>query len=118
MKSSSFLCGVFLGAVSAMLINRNKALMSAGKEAGMMWNWSSLKSGDSCKTHDKEHHHSTCHTEDKHDKVHPSSSGLHDETHMKQSNLKQITNFIKSNPEVRKEVEGILKETGTIIPGL
>lgn len=117
MKSSSFLCGVFLGAVSAMLINRNKALMSAGKEAGMMWNWSSLKSGDSCKTHDKEHH-STCHTDDNHEKGHPSSSGLHDETHMKQSNLKQITNFIKSNPEVRKEVESILKETGTIIPGL
>lgn len=116
MKSSSFLCGVFLGAVSAMLINRNKALMSAGKEAGMMWNWSSLKSGDSCKTHAKDHH-SACH-DDKHEKVHPSGGALHDETHKKESNLKQITNFIKSNPEVRKEVEGILKETNTIIPGL
>lgn len=118
MKSSSFLCGVFLGAVGAMIVKRNRGLLSAGKEAGMMWNWSNMKSGSHCNTHDKEHH-TTRHSDDKiESKVSPTSGSIHNESHMKESNLKQLTNFIKSNPDVRKEVESILKETNTVIPGL
>ena len=36
----------------------------------------------------------------------------------KAANLKQLKDFIRSNPEVKSEVEQILKETHTVIPGL
>ena len=36
----------------------------------------------------------------------------------KDSSLSQIKDFIKNNPEVKAEVEQILKETHTVIPGL
>ncbi|MNI45333.1 hypothetical protein D3C73_997540 [compost metagenome] len=46
----------------------------------------------------------------------PVSSSATD--HSKEHNLKQITEFIRGNADVRKEVEAILKETNSAIPGL
>lgn len=36
----------------------------------------------------------------------------------KESNLKMLKDFISSNPDVKHEVEQILKDTHTVIPGL
>lgn len=38
--------------------------------------------------------------------------------HSKTSDLSQIKEFIRKNPDVKHEVEQILKETGTAVPGL
>ncbi|MNN63249.1 hypothetical protein D3C81_1786140 [compost metagenome] len=48
----------------------------------------------------------------------PSSVSSAATNHSKEHSLKQITDFIKGNPDVRKEVEAILKETNTVIPGI
>lgn len=50
--------------------------------------------------------------------VFPSSTSSSDASHWKEYNLKQITDFIKGNADVRREVEQILKETNSVIPGL
>ncbi|WP_255223009.1 hypothetical protein [Paenibacillus sp. 7541] len=39
-------------------------------------------------------------------------------SHSKAADLSQIKEFIRKNPDVKHEVEEILKETGTVVPGL
>lgn len=118
MKSSSFLCGVLLGAVATAWARKNKGLLSAAMDAGSMMNWSSMTS----KQHSgNKHEHSSSHSGSRGlsgTQVHPSCNSTNDESHSKEHTLKQILEFIKGNPEVRSEVEGILKETNTVIPGL
>ncbi len=50
------------------------------------------------------------HDNDKHKEESPVKS--------KESNLKMLKDFIRSNPDVKHEVEQILKDTHTVIPGL
>ncbi|WP_054957149.1 hypothetical protein [Paenibacillus dakarensis] len=63
--------------------------------------------------------------------VRPSSSSSESSSHSKSNqhggqassdskaaNLKLVKEFIQSNPDVKHEVEQILKETNTVIPGL
>ncbi|GAE04642.1 hypothetical protein JCM10914_696 [Paenibacillus sp. JCM 10914] len=46
------------------------------------------------------------------------NAGSQASSHTKAANLKQVKDFIRNNPDVKAEVEQILKETHSVIPGL
>lgn len=126
MKSSSFLCGALFGITAALWASRRKSsLISAMNGAAGSLKISGIKEALNNVTSDEEHSSnngnsavkSTSNAEhNTHTKVHPSSGS--GQNHSKEYNLKQITDFIKGNPDVRREVESILKETHATIPGL
>lgn len=131
MRSSSFLGGVLLGALASnWMSKRNMNWMSVVGQAGSLLNLGDMArnksrnhfpsgggnqsfkgneaqsiSGNASSTQHSSHSHSTTETSHK----------THDS---KDSNLRMIREFIKGNPEVRIEVDKILKETNTVIPGL
>ncbi|MOA45508.1 hypothetical protein D3C78_1679100 [compost metagenome] len=74
------------------------------------------KGSQRCSTHNE--HHSNHKGSESSTQEYPSSVSTSATNHSKEYNLKQITDFIKSNADVRREVESILKETNTVIPGL
>lgn len=125
MKTSSFIYGAIVGAaVYRMMSKRGMSMMSlvkstdlgqltggakskmkdlAGKEAsgGNSQNGSSPSSGSRFAA--------------------PSSNvqhGVSASDHSKAANLNMLKDFIKKNPDVKHEVEQILNETHTVIPGL
>lgn len=122
MNTSSFLCGVLLGAAASMIISkkRNALMYSLGQNEG-----SGRGAGDRAKdkilgmamtgfgTGDsKEHGHE--HDVKKGTAEHNSESTVKS----KESNLNMLKAFIRSNPDVKHEVEKILKDTHSAIPGL
>lgn len=119
MKSSSFLCGLFLGAVAAMWASRRKnGIMSMMGGAGSL-----LKtSGEGQKNATDSSSHASSNSGNNgaaaSAQVSPSPVSSSHANHSKEYNLNQITDFIKGNPSVRREVEAILKETNTVIPGI
>nr|WP_246246460.1 hypothetical protein [Paenibacillus lemnae] len=44
--------------------------------------------------------------------------GMQTSSHSKAADLSMLKDFIRKNPDVKNEVEQILKETHTVIPGL
>ncbi|WP_410768333.1 hypothetical protein [Fontibacillus sp. BL9] len=119
MKSSSFLCGVLFGAAAAVWASRRKSSMmsmmgGAGsllKIPGVNSDQTKNKPSQAASGQDKSGAAATA-------QVHPSPVSSSTSSHSKEYNLKQITDFIKGNPDVRREVDAILKETHTAIPGL
>lgn len=120
MNTSSFLCGVLIGAAASMIMSKKRSsMMSSLLNAG----GSRYSAGDKAK--DKimgmamTGFGSTA-ADGKHDhKEH--SSGEHkeaDSLKSRESNLSMLKDFIRSNPDVKHEVEQILKDTHTAIPGL
>ncbi|AIQ30859.1 MULTISPECIES: hypothetical protein [Paenibacillus] len=123
MNTSSFLCGVLMGAAASMIMSKKRSAMmssllhtggsseSAGEKAkdkimGMaMTGFGSTAEGSS---HDNGSHASGSSEHKKEDS--PVKS--------KESNLNMLKDFIRSNPDVKHEVEQILKDTHTAIPGL
>lgn len=123
MKSSSFLGGVLVGAFAAMWASRRKrGLMSAMGGAGNMLKFAGLSSAKGNGTMGHADH--TAKTEHQASggaesaRVSPSPGSTADSHHSKEYDLKQLVQFIKSDANVRREVEAILKETHTVIPGL
>lgn len=125
MKSSSFLCGVLLGAVAAVWASRRRAgsgLMSlmSGASTALKFSEKPDKSdqvtnySSSSSAHDQNLNKGPVSSAQEYPSSVPSSATNHSKEH----NLKQITDFIKGNADVRKEVEAILKETNTVIPGI
>ncbi|WP_150271010.1 hypothetical protein [Paenibacillus tepidiphilus] len=122
MNTSSFLCGVVLGAVASTMISRKRgsmmsALLSpngAGQGAGEKAKDKILGMAGtgfgSTATGSSGSHSTTASAETEH----KSESTLQS----KESNLRMLKDFIRSNPDVKHEVEKILKETHTTIPGL
>ncbi|MHA6530890.1 hypothetical protein [Paenibacillus sp. BAC0078] len=123
MNTSSFLCGMLLGAAAGMMMSKKRSAMmssllrsndsmcGAGEKAkdkiiGM------AKTGFGSTATGAEHDHSAhaSHGHDEHKEESPVKS--------KESNLKMLKDFIRSNPDVKQEVEQILKDTHTVIPGL
>ncbi|NQX44839.1 hypothetical protein HQN87_05825 [Paenibacillus tritici] len=122
MNTSSFLCGVLMGAAASMIMSKKRsAMMSAllnsngsshnaadkakDKIMGMaMTGFGSTAAGSS-------HEPSGSHV---------SGGSAHKEESLKskESNLNMLKDFIRSNPDVKHEVEQILKDTHTAIPGL
>lgn len=122
MNTSSFLCGVLIGAAASMIMSKKRSsMMSSLLNAG----GSSYNAGDKAKdkimgmamtgfgstaaggTHDHKDHASGS-------SDHKDASALGS----RESNLNMLKDFIRSNPDVKHEVEQILKDTHTAIPGL
>ncbi|RRJ66362.1 hypothetical protein EHV15_28165 [Paenibacillus oralis] len=133
MRSSSFFGGVLVGAIAAMWASQRRGgMMSIMNGAGSALKLAGLKSdilGGGQGQHGSEgsESHRTGYaskvtgqhpTGAGNAQVYPSSVSASDAKHSKEYNLKQITDFIKSDAGVRREVEAILKETNTAIPGL
>ncbi|MBP2110887.1 hypothetical protein [Paenibacillus silagei] len=128
MNTSSFLCGVLIGAAASMIMSKKRSAMMS---ALLHSNGSSYNAGDKAK--DKimgmamtgfgstaagsSHEHSGSHVSGGGEH----SGGDHKEgspLKSKESNLNMLKDFIRSNPDVKHEVEQILKDTHTAIPGL
>lgn len=123
MNTSSFLCGVVMGVAASMIISkkRNSLMSSLGQSGGSM-------SGAADKAKDKiismattgfgntaaSAGNSQSNTSNGGSAEHKTESTVKS----KESNLKMLKDFIRSNPDVKNEVEQILKETHTSIPGL
>lgn len=128
MKSSSFFSGMLIGAVAAIWASRRGyGVMSTLNGVGSALNMSGLSMGrnhrndaDMSKTSQQG---PTTAASSKvngagNAQVYPSSVSQTDSNYSKEYRLKQITDFIKSNADVRREVDAILKETHSAIPGL
>jgi hypothetical protein len=121
MNTSSFLCGVLLGAAASMIMSKKRsALMSSLGQSGSRGAGERAKDkifgmamtgfGNTSASGDNNHEHGSKSGGEDHkseSKVKPN-----------ESNLSMVKDFIRSNPDVKQEVEKILKETHSAIPGL
>jgi hypothetical protein len=122
MNTSSFLCGVLMGAAASMIMSKKRsAMMSSLLHTG----GTSYNAGDKAK--DKivgmamTGFGNTAANSSHDDGSHASGNSGHKEdspVKSKESNLNMLKDFIRSNPDVKHEVEQILKDTHTAIPGL
>ncbi|WP_339319839.1 hypothetical protein [Paenibacillus sp. FSL R10-2734] len=123
MNTSSFLCGVLMGAAASMIMSkkRNSLMSSLGQSGGSM-------SGAADKAKEKiigmattgfgNTAASSSNTQSNGSNSATSEHKTESPAKSKESNLKLLKDFIRNNPEVKSEVEQILKETHTAIPGL
>lgn len=111
MKSSSFVGGLILGAAATVWLSKRKSsLLSAGSLnlSGLTkQNGGGSSSGSAVSSYGSQS-----------GQVSPSQATAGSSLHTKESNLTTIKNIIKGNPGLHREVEQILKETNTVIPGL
>jgi len=96
-NTSSFISGVLIGAAATAIMSKNKGSITSAitQNAGKMMDMSSLGMNSA-----------------------GSHSSQHVPTHSKDESMKQINDFINSNPDVKREVDMIMKETNTVIPGM
>ncbi|WP_339816592.1 hypothetical protein MKZ15_14060 [Paenibacillus sp. FSL R7-0216] len=131
MKSSSFLGGILVGVFAAMWASRRKqSLMSVMNGAGSALKFASMTSNRhessnedlsaALKTEGPASENATKAKGANNAQVYPSSGTISaaGSNHSKEYSLKQLTDFIKADADVRREVEAILKETHTPVPGL
>jgi hypothetical protein len=127
MNTSSFLCGVLMGAAASMIMSkkRNSLMSSLGQSGGSM-------SGAADKAKEKiigmattgfgntaaSSSNSSSNAQSNGSNSGTSEHKTESPVKSKESNLKLLKDFIRNNPEVKSEVEQILKETHTAIPGL
>ncbi|GIO30840.1 MULTISPECIES: hypothetical protein [Paenibacillus] len=97
MNTSSFISGVLIGAAATALVSRGKGTLTSAiaHNAGKMMDIGSIGSiaGNN-------------------------HASQYSDIHSKGESMKQINAFINSNPDVKREVDAILKETNTVIPGM
>ncbi|MHA0855484.1 hypothetical protein [Paenibacillus sp. CMAA1364] len=119
MKISSLLTGIVIGAAATNMLTKNSPNGSMGqmadmaKEKMMDFTMMGMNMGgdrDSERPTASSNHTTAYQTAD--------TSGVQAQTYSKESNMKMIKDFIKENPDVKNEVDMILKETNTIIPGI
>ncbi|WP_379162275.1 hypothetical protein [Paenibacillus sp. sgz5001063] len=128
MNTSSFFSGVLLGATISMMMSKKRgAMMSnllqpdglmngAGEKAKdkimnmAMTGFGSTAAGNAAAGGNKDTstHASAGNNEHK----------VESTVKSREANLKMLKDFIRSNPDVKHEVEQILKDTHTAIPGL
>ncbi|MGP0586855.1 hypothetical protein [Paenibacillus timonensis] len=131
MKSSSFLGGILVGVFAAMWASRRKqSLMSVMNGAGSALKFAGMTSNRhegsnedlsaALKTEGPASENATKAKGANNAQVYPSSGTISTagSNHSKEYSLKQLTDFIKGDADVRREVEAILKETHTPVPGL
>lgn len=127
MNTSSFVCGVVIGVAASMIMsNKKNAMMSTSGHSGGSMTGSMSDAADKAK--DKiismamtgfgntasSASNSQSNGSNGGSVEHKQESSVQS----KESNLKMLKDFIRSNPEVKSEVEKILKESHTSIPGL
>lgn len=126
MNTSSFLCGVLMGAAASMIMSKKRhALLSSLSHSGGSMNGTADKAKDKILGMALTGFGNTAASanqsqgESKND---PNSGKIEHKgessAKSKESNMKMLKDFIRSNPDVKHEVEQILKETHTAIPGL
>lgn len=102
MNTSAFIGGILIGAAATTLLSRNRGRnmitsVMGGNAKDKMMDMANIGIGSS-------------HRHDAH--------GSHNDSYSKGSSVTQIKDFIRTNPDVKREVDMILKETNTVIPGL
>lgn len=125
MKTSSFFMGMILGAVASSLISRNREMLGLtpgnnGTSAGKMMQKARSKMidaafpgmGDLGGSQRNEGTHA------QESSTHSQSNQRARSTNDKETSMKMIKDFIRTSPDVKKEVEQILQETHTAVPGL
>lgn len=122
MNTSSFLCGVLMGAAASMIMSKKRsAMMSSLLHTSGTSNNAGDKAKDKIMGMAMTGFGSTAANSSHDDVSHASGNSEHKEdspVKSKESNLKMLKDFIRSNPDVKHEVEQILKDTHTAIPGL
>ncbi|AHV98110.1 hypothetical protein [Paenibacillus sabinae] len=116
MKTSSFLWGVMLGATTSMLMSKKRNMFipflgqsgAADKAKNKIMDMAMTGFGSSSSGQQQSNAAST----------HQAGNKTESPVRSKEANLKMLKDFIRSNPEVKRDVEQILKETHTAIPGL
>ncbi|URJ44956.3 hypothetical protein MF628_004723 [Paenibacillus polymyxa] len=125
MKTSSFFLGIVLGAVASSLISRNRNMLGlsmdmGGKKGGNLVQKARTKMMDAAFpgmgeiTLNKEETHKD---QDHHSQTDKTAHNAHTAKN-KEENMKLIKDFISTSPDVKREIEQILKETHTAVPGL
>lgn len=125
MNTSSFLTGVLIGAAATRMISRNNGMMGQGngsvsqmadKAKDKMMEFASM--GMMSNGNDRESEYPTLGSNHNSAQASSSSSGSQTPPYSKESSMSMVKDFIRSNPDVKQEVDTILKETNTVIPGL
>lgn len=123
MKTSSFLYGVIIGAVACRMISQKNSMgfssMMKDVNLGRFADTAMSKIQGTKSQHYGSSQESVSPSSGRNGSTHSDgTSGGQASTHSKAANLKQVKDFIRNNPDVKNEVEQILKETHTVIPGL
>lgn len=121
MNTSSFLCGVLMGAAASMIMSKKRsAMMSSLMGSSGSPNNAGEKAKDKIMGMAMTGFGSTAEGSSHEGGAHASGSEHKEESQLKskESNLRMLKDFIRSNPDVKHEVEQILKDTHTVIPGL
>lgn len=118
MKASSFFWGVVIGVAASSWLSKGKmSMLSSGSSRNMM-NQAKHKmmemtfpgmDGFSSKSNEQ--------SGDSHKSTHKKSAKPITPQE-KEENMKMLKDFIRSNPDVKHEVEQILTQTNTTVPGL
>lgn len=127
MNTSSFLCGVLMGAAASMIMSkkRNSLMSSLGQSGGSMSGaadkakekiigMATTGFGNTAASSSNASNNAQSNASNNGTSEHKTESPAKS----KESNLKLLKDFIRNNPEVKSEVEQILKDTHTAIPGL
>ncbi|MCJ8011113.1 hypothetical protein MUG84_05055 [Paenibacillus sp. KQZ6P-2] len=103
MNTSSFISGVLIGACATAIMSKNKGSLTSAitQSAGKMMDIGA----------------STMVASSSGSNSYSSNSNQYAQTHSKEDSMKHIHDFINSNPDVKREVDMIMKETNTTIPG-
>ncbi|GGF75425.1 hypothetical protein GCM10010912_20750 [Paenibacillus albidus] len=124
MNTSSFLCGVLTGAVVSMMMSKKRNnLMSTLGGSGMSVGGAADRAKDKIVGMALTGFGNTSASADRsHDNSKGRSGGTAEHKpeslKSKEDNMRMLKDFIRSNPDVKHDVEQILKETHTAIPGL
>ena len=125
MKTSSFFLGIVLGAVASSLISRNRNALGlsmdmGGKKGGNLVQKARTKLMDAAFPGMGDIALNTQDTHKDHDHRSQADKTVHNAqtAKSKEENMKLIKEFISTSPDVKREVEQILKETHTAVPGL
>ncbi|OAB74447.1 hypothetical protein [Paenibacillus crassostreae] len=120
MNFSSLLTGIVIGAAATNMISKNNQNGAVGqqladKARGKMMDFTGM---GSILGSDRESESPTVGSNFNSTNETFNTTGIQTQTHSKESNMTMLKDFIKGNPEVKYEVDQILKETNTVIPGL
>ncbi|GAB6990335.1 hypothetical protein [Paenibacillus pini] len=113
MNTSSFLSGVLIGAAATTILAKKKGSLLSSV-MGSNGNISSLGLNSGSGSHSSDSNY----TGGSSSQNHSTATGHGGQAYSKETSLNQVKDFIRNNPEVKQEVDMILKETNTVIPGL
>ncbi|CAM2803353.1 hypothetical protein PASE110613_01540 [Paenibacillus sediminis] len=116
MNTSSFLRGVLVGAAASALLSRNKQPMLSGMGQAGQKMMNMIMPGLTNMMNNPMNSHPQAGSGTHQAAAHTNNSTTHHST--READIQMIKDFINSDPSVKNEVEQIMKETNTSIPGL